>query len=176
MAVPRGRSGVSGRRPWVCPLLIAGAREQPGSTRPPGRRRDRSDFQLGDLCDPSVAVRAVDGVEVIYHIAALPSVPRSLKDPWGSHDANVNATVRLLQACQSAGVRRIVYSGSSSAYGDTPELPKRESMEPLPRSPYAASKLASEKYVLAFARAGLIEGVALRYFNVFGPRQSPHSP
>ena len=136
---------------------------------------DQIDFQLGDLCEPSDAVRAVDGVDVIYHLAALPSVPRSLKDPWGSHDANVNATVHLLQAAVKAGVRRVVYSSSSSVYGDTPELPKVESFEPLPRSPYAASKLASEQYVLAYARGGLIEGVALRYFNVFGPRQSPSS-
>jgi nucleoside-diphosphate-sugar epimerase len=105
----------------------------------------------------------------------LPSVPRSLAQPWESHDANVNATVRLLLAAREAGVRRIVYSSSSSVYGDTPELPKRETMEPLPRSPYAASKLSSEQYVLAYARAGLVEGVALRYFNVFGPRQSPTS-
>jgi UDP-glucose 4-epimerase len=136
---------------------------------------DRIDFQLGDLCEPADAVRAVDGVDVIYHLAALPSVPRSLKDPWGSHDANVNATVHLLQAAVKAKVRRVVYSSSSSVYGDTPELPKIESFEPLPRSPYAASKLASEQYVLAYARGGLLEGVALRYFNVFGPRQSPSS-
>jgi UDP-glucose 4-epimerase len=136
---------------------------------------DRIDFQLGDLCKPADAARAVDGVDVVYHLAALPSVPRSLKDPWGSHDANVNATVHLLQAAVKAGVRRVVYSSSSSVYGDTPELPKVESFEPLPRSPYAASKLASEQYVLAYARGGLLEGVALRYFNVFGPRQSPTS-
>jgi nucleoside-diphosphate-sugar epimerase len=102
-------------------------------------------------------------------------VPRSLKDPWGSHNANVNATVRLLEASRAAGVRRIVYSSSSSVYGDTPTLPKVETMEPLPRSPYAASKLSSEQYVLGYARGGLIEGIALRYFNVFGPRQSPFS-
>ncbi|MEO6529202.1 MAG: NAD-dependent epimerase/dehydratase family protein [Gemmatimonadaceae bacterium] len=136
---------------------------------------DRIDFQLGDLCKPADATKAVEGVDVIYHLAALPSVPRSLKDPWGSHDANVNATVHLLQAAVKAGVRRVVYSSSSSVYGDTPELPKVESFEPLPRSPYAASKLASEQYVLSYARGGLLEGVALRYFNVFGPRQSPSS-
>jgi UDP-glucose 4-epimerase len=136
---------------------------------------DDVEFLLGDLCDPSVAARAVEDVDVIYHLAALPSVPRSLKDPWGSHDANVNATVHLLQAAVRAGARRVVVSSSSSVYGDTPQLPKLESFEPLPRSPYAASKLASEQYVLAYARGGLIEGVALRYFNVFGPRQSPAS-
>src|SRR6266699_686483 len=136
---------------------------------------DDIEFVRGDLCDVEVCRRAVVGIDVVLHLAALPSVPRSLKDPWASHAANVNATVRLLEACVEAKVARIVYSSSSSVYGDTPVLPKTESVEPLPRSPYAASKLAGEQYVLAFARAGLIEGVALRYFNVFGPRQSPHS-
>jgi len=135
----------------------------------------RLEFLRGDLCDPDVSRRAVARIDVVYHLAALPSVPRSLNDPWASHAANVNATMRLLEACRAAKVRRVVYSSSSSIYGDTPELPKRETAEPLPRSPYAASKLAGEQYVLAFARAGLMEGVALRYFNVFGPRQSPHS-
>ena len=136
-----------------------------------------SDIELviGDLSNPTVSAQATEGIEVVFHIAALPSVPRSLSDPWGSHDANVNATVRLLEASRISGVRRVVYSSSSSVYGDTPTLPKVESVEPLPRSPYAASKLASEQYVLAYSRAGLIEGVALRYFNVFGPRQSPFS-
>jgi UDP-glucose 4-epimerase len=123
-----------------------------------------------------VAERAVDGADVAYHLAALGSVPRSVKDAWGSHDANVNATVRLLEASRAAGVRRVVYSSSSSVYGDTPTLPKTEDVEPLPRSPYAASKLSGEQYVLAYARGGLVEGVALRYFNVFGPRQSPTGP
>lgn len=131
---------------------------------------------IGDLADPDVAAESVAGVEAVFHLAALPSVPRSLKDPWGSHHANVNATVRLLEASRAAGVRRIVYSSSSSVYGDTPTLPKVETMEPLPRSPYAASKLSSEQYVLAYARGGLIEGMALRYFNIFGPRQTPFSP
>ena len=136
----------------------------------------RIEFIEGDLCDERVCARAVDGVELVFHVAALPSVPRSLADPWGSHDANVNATVRLLEAARAAGVRRLVFSSSSSVYGDTQTLPKTEAAEPLPRSPYAASKLAAEQYVLAYARAGLVEGVALRYFNVFGPRQSPDSP
>jgi UDP-glucose 4-epimerase len=131
---------------------------------------------IGDLCERQIAAEAVGGIEIVFHLAALPSVPRSLNDPWGSHDANVNATVRLLEASRSAGVRRLVYSSSSSVYGDTPTLPKVESMEPLPRSPYAASKLSSEQYVLAYARGGLLEGIALRYFNIFGPRQSPFSP
>jgi UDP-glucose 4-epimerase len=133
------------------------------------------DFQEGDLRDPAAAASASAGVEIIFHLAALPSVPRSLADPWASHDHNVNGTMRLLEAARAAGVRRVVYSSSSSVYGDTPVLPKIETMEPLCRSPYAAAKLAGEQYVLAFARSGLIEGVALRYFNVFGPRQSPKS-
>lgn len=136
---------------------------------------DEIEFLRADLCDIDVCRRAVAGIDVVFHVAALPSVPRSIKDPWASHAANVNATMRLLEACIEAKVARIVYSSSSSVYGDTPVLPKTESAEPLPRSPYAASKLAGEQYVLAFARAGLIEGVALRYFNVFGPRQSPRS-
>jgi UDP-N-acetylglucosamine/UDP-N-acetyl-alpha-D-glucosaminouronate 4-epimerase len=133
------------------------------------------EFLQGDLCEPDVCRRAVADIEVVFHLAALPSVPRSLADPWASHAANVNATMRLLEACRAAQVRRIVYSSSSSVYGDTAVLPKTETVEPQPRSPYAASKLAGEQYVLAFGRAGLIEGIALRYFNVFGPRQSPHS-
>jgi UDP-glucose 4-epimerase len=133
------------------------------------------EFLKGDLCEVDVCRRAVAGIEVVFHLAALPCVPRSLKDPWASHAANVNATMRLLEACVAAKVARIVYSSSSSVYGDTAVLPKTESVEPLPRSPYAASKLAGEQYVLAFARGGSIAGVALRYFNVFGPRQSPHS-
>jgi UDP-glucose 4-epimerase len=136
---------------------------------------DEIEFLRGDLCDPEVSRRAVAGIDVVFHLAALPSVPRSLKDPWASHDANVNATMRLLEACREEKVQRIVVSSSSSVYGDTEVLPKVEAVEPLPRSPYAASKLATEQYALSFARAGLIEAVALRYFNVFGPRQSPHS-
>jgi UDP-glucose 4-epimerase len=134
------------------------------------------DFLLGDLCDPDVCARAVDGVEIVFHLAALGSVPRSIADAWTSHDSNVNGTVRLLEAARHGSPRRVVYSSSSSAYGDTPTLPKVESMEPLPRSPYAASKLAGEQYVLSYARGGLVEGIALRYFNVFGPRQDPNGP
>lgn len=137
----------------------------------------RADLELlvGDLRDPSVCRAACAGVELVFHLAALPSVPRSMADPWASHDHNVNATVQLLVAATEAGVRRVVYSSSSSIYGDTPVLPKLETLEPLPRSPYAAAKLAGEQYVLAYARAGILEGMALRYFNVFGPRQSPSS-
>jgi nucleoside-diphosphate-sugar epimerase len=146
-----------------------------GDERNLAHLRNDLEFLRGDLRDPEVCRRACAGVEVAFHLAALPSVPRSMADPWGSHDHNVNATVRLLLAAREAGVRRLVYSSSSSVYGDTPTLPKVESVEPLPKSPYAAAKLAGEQYVLAFARAGMVEGVALRYFNVFGPRQSPAS-
>ena len=134
------------------------------------------EFVLGDITDPEVCRRVMTGVETVFHVAALPSVPRSLKDPIGTHNTNVNATLHLLEAARSAGTRRFVYSGSSSAYGDTPSLPKLESMEPRPRSPYAAAKLSGELYTLAYARAGLVEGIALRYFNVFGPRQDPNGP
>src|SRR6266480_840441 len=119
------------------------------------------EFLRGDLCEAQVCRSAVARIDVVFHLAALPSVPRSLKDPWASHDANVNATMRLLEACRAAQVKRVVYSSSSSVYGDTPVLPKTESAEPLPRSPYAASKLAGEQYVLAFARAGLIDLIEL---------------
>jgi len=137
--------------------------------------RGKVEFLEGDLTNPETCRRAVDGVDVVYHLAALPSVPRSMEDPWGSYQHNVTATMQLLLAARDARVRRVVYSSSSSVYGDTPVLPKAEPVEPLPRSPYAAAKLAGEQFVLAFARAGMIEGAALRYFNVFGPRQSPTS-
>jgi UDP-glucose 4-epimerase len=137
--------------------------------------RDESEMLRGDLCDIEVCRRAVADIEVVFHLAALPSVARSLVDPWATHAANVNATMRLLEACGEANVARLVYSSSSAVYGDAGVLPQVESAEPLPRSPYATSKLAGEQYVLAFARTGMIEGVALRYFNVFGPRQSLHS-
>jgi UDP-glucose 4-epimerase len=137
---------------------------------------DRVDFRNADICDISACADAVKGIDVVYHVAALPSVPRSIVDPLGTHNSNVNGTLNLLETGRRAGVRRFVYSSSSSAYGDTPVLPKSENMEPTPKSPYAAAKLAGELYTLAYARAGLIEGVALRYFNVFGPRQDPNGP
>lgn len=133
------------------------------------------EFLEADLTNAETCRRATAGVDVVFHLAALPSVPRSMEDPWGSYHHNVTATMQLLLAARAAGVRRMVYSSSSSVYGDTPVLPKAEPVEPLPRSPYAAAKLAGEQFVLAFGRAGMIEGVALRYFNVFGPRQSPTS-
>ena len=146
-----------------------------GDIRNLAHLRDKVEFLGEDLTNAETCQKAVAGVEVVFHLAALPSVPRSMEDPWGSYHHNVTATMQLLLAARAAGVRRVVYSSSSSVYGDTPVLPKSEPVEPLPRSPYAAAKLAGEQFVLAFARAGMIEGTALRYFNVFGPRQSPAS-
>ena len=110
------------------------------------------------------------------HQAAIPSVPKSVLDPLGSNRANVDGTVNLLVAARDAKVKRVVYAASSSAYGDTPTLPKHESMAPDPISPYAVAKLASEHYMISFYRCYGLETVALRYFNVFGPRQDPSSP
>ncbi|MFL5307345.1 MAG: SDR family oxidoreductase [Polyangia bacterium] len=129
----------------------------------------------GDIRDDQALARAVNGVEVVYHEAAIPSVPRSLADPISSHDANATGTLKVLAAAKKAGVRRVVYAASSSAYGDTPTLPKIETMRPSPLSPYAVSKLAGEHYCAVFAGAYGLETVSLRYFNVFGPRQDPTS-
>jgi nucleoside-diphosphate-sugar epimerase len=129
----------------------------------------------GDLADPSVCAQACEGVEIIFHEAALASVPRSVADPVGTNVNCVDATLNLLVAAKAAGVRRVVYAGSSSAYGDTPTLPKREDMLPVPISPYAVAKLAGEHYMTTFARVYGMETVTLRYFNVFGPYQDPSS-
>lgn len=133
------------------------------------------DFVEGDMRDPAVCRRACDGVEVVFHEAAVPSVPLSVEKPENSHTANIDGTFNLLMAAKGAGVRRFVYAGSSSAYGDTPELPKRESMPTNPKSPYAVQKLAGELYCRAFAECYGFETITLRYFNVFGPRQNPKS-
>jgi UDP-glucose 4-epimerase len=129
----------------------------------------------GDVRDESVTARACAGVEVVLHEAAIASVPRSLADPIATNEANVSGTLNVLHAAKKAGVRRVVYAGSSSAYGDTPTLPKIETMPPSPLSPYAVSKLAGEHYCQVFASAYALETVCLRYFNVFGPRQDPRS-
>jgi nucleoside-diphosphate-sugar epimerase len=130
---------------------------------------------LGDVRDRPLVRRAVDGVEVVFHLAALPSVARSVADPRASHEVNVDGTLNLLQAAGDAGVRRLVYASSSSVYGDTPVLPKHEDMPVSPRSPYAAAKLAGEAYCRAFSHVYPLETVSLRFFNVFGPRQDPAS-
>ena len=133
------------------------------------------EFIEGDLADPAVCAQACAGVEVVFHEAALASVPRSVDDPAATNLNCVDATLSLLVAARKAGVRRVIYAGSSSAYGDTPTLPKHERMLPNPISPYAAAKLAGEHYMRAFARVYGLETVVLRYFNVFGPYQDPAS-
>lgn len=135
-----------------------------------------AEFLEGDLADPALAAAAVAGCEVVLHQAAIPSVPRSIAEPRPSHDANINATFNVLTAAREARVRRVVYAASSSAYGDTPTLPKVESMPANPRSPYALQKHVGETYCGLFTRLYGLETVAIRYFNVFGPRQRPSSP
>jgi nucleoside-diphosphate-sugar epimerase len=130
---------------------------------------------VGDVRDRPLVRRAVDGVEVVFHLAALPSVARSVADPRASHEVNVDGTLNVLLAAGDAGVRRLVYASSSSVYGDTPTLPKHEDMPVSPRSPYAAAKLAGEAYCRAFSHVYPLETVSLRFFNVFGPRQDPAS-
>ncbi len=137
--------------------------------------RDRIEFLEADLLDAAAVARAVDGVECVLHQAALASMPRSVDFPMDTNAACVTGTVGLLDAARSAGVRRVVYAASSSAYGDQPTSSKRETDLPLPLSPYAAAKLAGEYYCRAFAATYGLETVALRYFNVFGPRQDPKS-
>ncbi len=137
--------------------------------------RDRLEFLQADLNEESAVARACRGVDFVLHQAANPSVPRSVADPLGSNLANVDGSLRLLIAARDAGVKRVIYASSSSIYGDTPTLPKREDMVPNPISPYAVTKLAAEHYMGAFYRSYGLETVAIRYFNVFGPRQDPTS-
>lgn len=133
------------------------------------------EFVSGDLADPAFCAAVCEGVEIVFHEAALASVPRSVADPVSTNINCVNATLNVLVAARAAGVRRVVYAGSSSAYGDTPTLPKHEGMTPSPISPYAVAKLAGEQYMTSFWRVYGLETVVLRYFNVFGPYQDPTS-
>jgi nucleoside-diphosphate-sugar epimerase len=130
----------------------------------------------GDLADLAVAKAAVAGIDYVLHQAAIPSVPRSVDDPITSNRANIDATLNVLVAARDARVRRVVYAGSSSAYGDTPTLPKQEDMPTKPLSPYALQKLVGEQYMRMFTGLYNLETVTIRYFNVFGPRQDPSSP
>lgn len=134
------------------------------------------EFIEADIRDYAATRQAMEGVQVVFHEAAIPSVPRSVADPQLSHDVNVNGTFNVLMAARDAGVKRLVFAASSSAYGDTEVLPKTETMMPNPLSPYAAAKLVGELYCQTFTRVYNLETVALRYFNVFGPRQDPTSP
>jgi UDP-glucose 4-epimerase len=137
---------------------------------------DRIDFRQADILDLNAMREACAGVDFVLHQAAIPSVPKSVLDPLGSNRANVDGTVNVLVAARDAKVKRVVYAASSSAYGDTPTLPKHEGMSPDPISPYAVAKLASEHYMISFFRCYGLQTVSLRYFNIFGPRQDPSSP
>ncbi len=127
----------------------------------------------GDIRDTGTVARAMDGCCAVFHEAALGSVPRSVEDPITSHDVNVNGTINILEGAKAAGIRRVVFAASSSAYGNREESPKHEAMAPLPISPYAASKVACEAYMQGYAASYGLETFCLRYFNVFGPRQDP---
>jgi nucleoside-diphosphate-sugar epimerase len=137
---------------------------------------NRIDFREADITDLDAMREACTGVDFVMHQAAIPSVPKSVLDPLGSNRANIDGTVNVLVAARDAKVKRVVYAASSSAYGDTPTLPKHEEMRPDPISPYAVAKLASEHYMISFYRCYGLETVCLRYFNIFGPRQDPSSP
>ena len=134
------------------------------------------EFARADIRSYDQIAPIVRGADVVFHLAAIPSVPRSIDDPVPSHEVNIDGTFQVLRACAAGGVKRVVYAASSSAYGDTEVLPKVETMIPMPRSPYALQKLVGEYYLSVFSLCFGLETVALRYFNVFGPRQDPSSP
>ncbi len=158
-----------GARLWVIDDLSTGFMEN--------LEEIRGDFEFvqGNLNDDAVLQKAIEGASFVFHQAALPSVPRSVADPLETHQACVNATFNTLLKARDAGVRRVVYAASSSAYGDQPTLPKIETMNPEPLSPYAAAKLTGEYYCRVFTKVYGLETISLRYFNVFGPRQNPSS-
>ncbi len=137
--------------------------------------KNKIDFVQGDIADENVTQRAARDMDIIFHQAALPSVPRSIKNPRASHDANLTGTLNILIAARDNNVKRIVLASSSSVYGNSPTLPKVERMEPAPLSPYAVTKLACEQYARVFANLYGLSTICLRYFNVFGPRQDPTS-
>jgi UDP-glucose 4-epimerase len=137
--------------------------------------RRRIDFRQDDILDADAMDDACRDVDYVFHQAAIPSVPKSVVDPIGTNGPNLNGTLTVLEAARKAGVRRLMYAASSAAYGDSPELPKNEAMLPAPISPYAVQKLAGEHYLASYTRVYGLETVALRYFNIFGPRQDPTS-
>jgi UDP-glucose 4-epimerase len=136
----------------------------------------RYEWMEGTLADFAVCRKAAEGIQYVFHQGAIPSVPRSIREPIESHESGPTATLNMLEASRQASVRRFMFAASSSAYGDTLELPKHEAMLPRPLSPYAAGKLAGEAYVSVYAQTMGLDGVSLRYFNIFGPRQDPSSP
>jgi UDP-glucose 4-epimerase len=166
----------------ACALLSEGFRVRVVDNLATGRASNlahlegRFEWIEGDLADFAICRRAVEGVDCVFHQAAIPSVPRSVQEPLASHQSGPTATINMLEAARLAGVRRFLFAASSSAYGDTIELPKHEEMLPMPLSPYAAGKLAGEHYVRVYAQTMGLDGVSLRYFNIFGPRQDPSSP
>lgn len=177
--VVTGAAGFIGRS-IVSALLREGATVRGVDNLSTGKREnlvglEAMQFIEGDLCDPHVSAAACNGATTVFHQAALASVPRSVSDPLSTNEANVNGTLQLLIAAQRAKVKRIVYAGSSSAYGNGDVLPKQEEMLCSPESPYAVSKLAGEHYMQCFSRVYGLETVTLRYFNVFGPHQDPTS-
>ena len=137
--------------------------------------RSRIDFRSGDIQDAQAVREASEGVDYVFHEAAIPSVPKSVDDPIGTNGPNLTGTLNVLEAARNAGVKRVLYAASSAAYGDSPELPKTETMCPSPLSPYAVQKLAGEHYLASYFSVYGLETVSLRYFNIFGPRQDPSS-
>lgn len=181
LAVVTGGAGFIGSH-LVEALLGEGFRVRAVDNLSTGHRENlahlsgRYEWLEGDVAEFDVARSAVAGAEYVFHQAAIPSVPRSVREPLLSHSSGPTATINVLEAARQAGVKRFMFAASSSAYGETEELPKHEAMYPNPLSPYAASKLAGEFYVEVYARTMGLDGVSLRYFNVFGPRQDPMSP
>ena len=159
-----------GMRVRVLDSLVTGKRENLASAG------GAIEFTQGDCADFETCLRAAEGASVVFHQAAIPSVPRSVLEPLLSHASGPTATLHVLEAARRAGARRVIFAASSSAYGETDELPKIETMLPRPLSPYAAGKLAGESYVRVYAQTMGLDGLSLRYFNVFGPRQDPSSP
>jgi UDP-N-acetylglucosamine 4-epimerase len=166
----------------VARLLDAGASVRVLDDLSTGRRENlrphlaRIDLHEASVTEPEACRAACEGVDYVLHQASLPSVQRSVTDPRPTHEVSATGTLNMLNASSQAGVRRFVYAGSSSAYGDTPKLPKHEDMAACPRSPYAVAKLAGEHYTRVYPALFGLETVILRYFNVFGPRQDPRSP
>ena len=180
IAVVTGGAGFIGSH-IAAALSAAGARVRVLDDLSTGHRENLDEiggdieFVHGSVADEQVLAKALENVELIFHEAAIPSVPRSVEAPRNTHVASVDGTFSLLLAARDAGVRRVVYAASSSAYGDQPTLPKSEQMAPDPLSPYAVAKLVGEYYCRVFTRVYGLETVSLRYFNVFGPRQDPGS-
>jgi nucleoside-diphosphate-sugar epimerase len=160
----------TGERVGVIDNFLTGRRENLDEVR------GLVDLIEADIRDRGAVTTAVQGAELVFHLAAIPSVPRSINDPVPAHECNIDGTFNVLLAAREARVRRVVYAASSSAYGDTDILPKVETMAPRPKSPYAAQKLMGEYYAGLFASCFGLETVSLRFFNVYGPRQDPSSP